>query len=411
MNHKKCPLAHNHDTIKFFNFRRLEKGIRYEPQSQKRVSQCDQGKLQKIIKKRKGLNFKGYSRKYAIRILNGRIDPGKKKPGPRKKYGPHVVTHLEMVTHLEILWRAMGKICSKKMVAAIPIWLKYYESPLISPDTRMQLLRVSASSIDRLLRPYRENKIRGISTTTASWVKSRIPIELMSAKAPRPGLIEADTVAHCGDSASGSFASSLTMTDLYSGWTENRAVWTKQALGVRAAIEEIEKCLPFMMEGFSCDNGTEFLNECLLGYFKEKRRYPIKFTRKRPYKKNDACHVEQKNYTHVRNLFGYARFDDPALIELMNLIYARLWNPLWNFFTPCCKLKEKKRIGAKIKKIYDEPQTPYERLLESDHLEIEQKQRLKEQMKSLNPFKLRKELDKKLQDFFRVVEINKKRWA
>jgi hypothetical protein len=347
-----------------------------------------------------------YHRKHAIRILNGRLEPRMRKPGRRPVYGE------TFITHLCELWNAMGRLCSKNMVAGLPVWIPYYEPNPVLPDAvKQQLLKVSSATIDRLLKPYRTIQQRGLSTTKPTmWIKGRIPIELLHSKITEPGFIEADTVAHCGNSIFGEYANTLTVTDLFSAWTENRASWTKSAQGIVERVKEVEKKLPFTLQGFACDNGTEFINQHLEEYLTQRSK-PIKFVRRRPYKKNDSAHVEQKNWTSVRQLFGYHRLDDNGLIPLMNEIYSAYWNPLLNYFTPSLKLIEKTRIGGKLKKKYDLPQTPYQRLINSEHLHPSLKARLKIEFQAKNPFTLKKELDRKLKIFFRLVEINKQRAA
>ena len=154
------------------------------------------------------------------------------------------------------------------------------------------------------------------------------------------------------------------------------------------------------------DNGSEFLNHDLHFYLR-KRENPVEFVRRRPYKKNDNAHVEQKNFTHVRSLFGYSRFEDPELVVRMNEIYQAYWNPLWNYFTPCLKLKSKTRIGGRIKKEYDIPRTPAQRLLDYPGLTSWQASYLKDQLRGRNPFWLKQQLDKKLKEFFQLVEEKK----
>lgn len=169
----------------------------------------------------------------------------------------------------------------------------------------------------------------------------------------------------------------------------------------------IKRSIPYTLKAINTDSGSEFLNTPVFNMFQEKK---IKFTRSRPYKKNDNYYVEQKNFTHVRELFGYQRFEKQELVALMNEIYVDYWNPLQNFFLPTFKLKEKIRIGARIKKVYDKPVTPYQRLIESTSISEEQKNKLSEQKKSLNPFELKKGLEKKLSNFFKIVnEYNKEK--
>lgn len=195
------------------------------------------------------------------------------------------------------------------------------------------------------------------------------------------------------------------MTDLHTGWTENRATLSKESSEITRAVKSIEENLPFKIIGFSTDNGTEFLNETLQSYLiNDDRANEIEVTRGRPYKKNDNAHVEQKNFTHVRNVFGYERIEDPDLVEMMNDIYINYLGPLKNFYTPCLKLKSKERIGSKIKKKYDKPKTPYQRVLESGALTIKQKEILINIKSKINPFKLQKELNEKLKEFYRILE-------
>ena len=345
----------------------------------------------------------GYSRKYAIKILTGKVTPHKaSKPGPKSKYQSS-----SFIIHLQIIWEAMNRMCSKKMVEALPLWLDYYKGA--SAEERELFLKVSSSTIDRLLKPYKSSSVnvRGLSSTRPSLIKNKIPIKLLDENVTEPGFIEADTVVHCGGSLLGEYANSLTMTDLCSGWTENRACWTKSADSVKAKIKSIEKSLPFKIKGFASDNGTEFITHDLHEYFMM-RDEPVEFVRRRAYKKNDNAHVEQKNWTHVRELFGYERFEDPELVGLMNEIYQAYWNPLWNYFTPVMKLVEKTRVGAKYKKKYDRPQTPYQRLLANEALTSVQKRDLKHRFEGHNPFYLKEQLDIKLKIFFNKVEAYKK---
>jgi len=221
--------------------------------------------------------------------------------------------------------------------------------------------------------------------------------------------MEADTVAHCGTTLAGDFVWSLTLTDIASGWTENRATWNKGATGVLEQIKHIENNLPFPILGFDSDNGSEFLNYHLLRYFTERPdQKSVQFTRSRPYKKNDNAHVEQKNWTHVRQLFGYYRFDNPKIVILMNDLYSQELSSLLNFFYPCIKLIDKVRIKSSIKKKYDIAQTPYQRLMASTCLNEEQKKALTDKFNALDPFLLQKNVQKKLKLIFKHVNIQDK---
>ncbi len=342
----------------------------------------------------------GLSRKHAIRAVNGKVKLRLVKPGRKAKYNSG-----EFLFHLVELWELMNRINSKKMKAAIPLWLPFYKD--VKPFIKGLLLEVSSATIDRLLKPYKEKKkLRGLSSTRPSLIKNKIPLKLLDREVDYPGFIEADTVAHCGESLSGDFISSLTMTDLCSGWTENRALWTKISEQVIKQMARVESRLPFTMVGLAVDNGSEFLNHDLHKYL-TKRQAPLSFVRRRPYKKNDNAHVEQKNFTHVRQIMGYERLDDPVLVGMMNEIYQAYFNPLQNFFIPSQKLKSKERHGSKIKKKFEDPLTPYQRLLDSTYLSRLQKKKLKEQYKQKNPIFLSNMLNKKLKEFFEYVAKKK----
>lgn len=344
-----------------------------------------------------------YSRKYAIRVLTGAAEPRQTKPGPKPVYD------VAFDLCLRELWEAMDRICSKKMVQAMRLWLPYFKSRSLTEGVRRKLLTVSAATIDRHLKVHRRDGRRGLSTTRPARLKTTIPIELLEGEVKEPGYVEADTVAHCGDSAAGLFANSLTVTDLCCGWTANRALHGKKADETLAAIKAIEADLPFIMWKFSCDSGSEFINEDLRDYCRKRQGGEIKFVRRRPYKKNDAAHVEQKNWTHVRQLFGYERIEDPATIAVMNEIYKAYWNPLQNYFTPTMKLVRKERVGAKIKKYYDQPKTPCDRLIDHPSVPERVKDQLRKQRAAYNPFTLKEMLDKRLADFVRLVAAEAER--
>jgi hypothetical protein len=335
----------------------------------------------------------GYSRKYAIRILNGTQDVlTRKKPGRKPKYGAADVFHLRRI------WEATGKMCSKSLAQALGLWLPFYDHPLLTDVVRTKLLKVSPSTIDRLLRQYRCRKGLTSTRSASNLMKSKIPIELLRGEIKVPGFIEADTVAHCGNALLGQFVNSLTATDLCTGWTENRATWGKDAQEMRKALRDIEAALPFSLHTLGSDNGSEFLNQTVIDYFHERSK-PVRVVRGRPYRKNDNAHVEQKNWTHVRELFGYSRIDNPFLVAMMNDIYELFWNPLKNFFVPCQKLIEKTRIGGRILKKYDKPKTPYQRLLECTDLTKEAKEHLRQRYERMNPFQLKVGLEHALERF------------
>ena len=331
----------------------------------------------------------GYHRKYAISILNGkRRAPGLKK-GPERKYGEDVSNHIRL------LWNTLFRPCSKKLKAALTELIEFYPEAELDALLKQKLLEISSATIDRLLRESR--KKYGISTTQPSHLfRNRIPIKLRDWNIDRPGYVEADTVSHCGENASGTFASTLTVVDIYSDWTENRATLGKTAQEITERIKDVDESLSFDLIGLRSDNGTEFLNELLETYLGSQN---VEFVRTRPYRKNDNAHVEQKNHTHVRKLLGYDRIESREVVLLMNLIYTQLWNPLNNYFIPSMKLQSKLRINSKIKKIYDQPKTPFQRIIDCPNVSDEVKEAMKQKKAKLNPFHLKKQLDLMLQIF------------
>ena len=346
----------------------------------------------------------GYCRKYAIRLLNRKTKSksSPKRPGPKPKYRAEL-----MLEPLRRIWFTSDQPCGKRLKAAIPLWLPHYETHFgaLEAAIRNDLLTISAASLDRLLKPLRLSHPKGLSgTKPGSLLKNQIPIRTHFWDETLPGFVEADTVAHCGHSLSGDFVWSLTMTDIVTGWTECRATWNKGAHGVLEQIQVIESLLPFPLKGFDCDNGSEFLNHHLVNYLSAHPEKPC-FTRSRPYRKNDNAHVEQKNWTHARQLFGYDRMGHPRLVELMNTLYSELWCPLQNHFCPSLKLKEKHRNGAKYVKKYHSPETPYQRVMDHQAISDEIKTALREQHNELNPFKLKAQIEEQLKIIFSFVSV------
>lgn len=360
------------------------------------------GRYRKAGRKEKGEILRefcavcGYNRKYAIRILGKKARLASKKAGPRPFYdGP-------VIAHLKALWLATDQMCSKKLVKAIELWMPYYELECggLTPEIKAKLLRLSPATCDRLLKPAKVRlKQKGkCSTRPGKLLRNVIPIRPDKSTMDKPGFIEADTVAHCGNSLEGQFAYSITYTDIISGWTDNRAVWGKGSAGVVEQTRKMEQSLTFPIIAFWSDNGSEFLNHHLWRYFAE-RKSPVNFSRSRPYKKDDNAHVEQKNWTHVRQLFGYDRIDKASLVAPMNEIYAP-WGLYQNHFSPARKLASKTRVNSRWVKTYDKPRTPYQRLLDCPHITDADKERLRAIHSELNPFHLKKEIEKKLRRLF-----------
>ena len=345
----------------------------------------------------------GYHRKAALRLLNQplRMVP-LKRPGPKLTYDP-----LAMLPVLKPIWLASDQLCSKLLKAALPEWLAHHErrtGPL--PEAlREKLLQISAAQIDRLLRPARvQHPKKGIcATRPGTLLRHEVPTRGGPPDTSRPGSVEADTVAHCDDSTEGDYVNSLTFTELFSGWTENRAVWNKSAENVLVELKELELVVPYAMTDFHTDNGGEFLNWALHRHLTG-RAAKMPWTRSRAYRKNDNAHCEQKNWTHVRQLFGHERFGHPEVVALMNELYAKEWSQFTNHFKPTFKLLKREKKGGRTKRIYEQkPQTPYERLLESPDLPEARKVKLRAQHAGLDPYELKKSIEAKLKKFFTAL--------
>jgi hypothetical protein len=344
------------------------------------------------------------SRDHAIRILNGKAYERKRHPGPRVRYTE------DLLPHLKKLYFLMRQPCVKRMKEALPRWLESYQRHY-GDLTELQVTKltsISSSSIGRMLKLIRSQA--GLSSTRppkSFWYRSVVPIKPKDWDVKTPGHFQCDTVAHCGTSLEGSFMNTITLTDIHTGWTENFGIYTKSAARVREGLINIEKRLYFNVESIKFDSGSEFMNFGVIsylrdGYYRNHRKVPIEIFRSRPYQKNDNCYVEQKNYTHVRELFGYDRFEDRELVGLMNEIYQNYFNPLQNFFLPTMKLISKYRVGGRIVKRYDTPKTPFQRLVESSDISSEKIKALEVCYSTLDPIDLQLGLEGKLKEFFEL---------
>lgn len=331
----------------------------------------------------------GYHRKSAIRLLSGEDKPkSKERRGRRRTYG------VEAAEALKGLWEASDYLCSRRLHAFMPEWirvLKDHNELKLDSKTEAQLCQMSPSTIDRLLKPYRTGKRRKSLGTTrpGSLLKASIPIRTFGEwEEESPGFIEVDLVAHCGESTEGFYLTTLSAVDIATRWAEYRGVWGKGQRKVGGAIHDIRRRFPFAVLGLDSDNGSEFINHELHQYCK---REGIKFTRSRPYKKNDNAHVEQKN-SWIRRLIGYDRYESREALDKLNHLYEL--EHLWvNFFQPVSVLQSKRRHGAKVHKVYDKAQTPYQRLLTSGILSENQQREWEEYYRSINPIQLKSEIE------------------
>ncbi len=345
----------------------------------------------------------GYHRKHAIRKLK-RFKLFLK---PKQKSGRPRIYNQAVLEVLRKIWLTANLPCGKRLKPILDLWLPSYTKTFGSPAPGVaeKLKTISAASIDRIFKPVRPKfKKRGFSATrSGTLLRKQIPIQTDQWDQKRPGFIESDTVHHCGQSMAGPYVLTVNFDDIASGWTEQRAIWTKAEEAVFNQVKDVEKSLPFPILGFDSDNGGEFINKTLFNYF-TKRPSPVQFTRSRAYHTRDNAHIEQKNYTHVRLWLGYDRLANPLIIPVLNGLYKNEWRLFHNFFCPSVKLIEKKRIDSKIVKRYDVPKTPYQRLMESDHVKPETKLKLKQQFESLNPFELRSMIENKLKKIFRLAK-------
>lgn len=346
----------------------------------------------------------GWNRKHTIKALNGKVSMGSKakKRGSKPSYGEEEVKIIVMI------WKRSEQPCGVRLKQTLPLWLESYQAHhgKITPCVAQKVLGYSPRTLERITAPHRVSGSgrRGRKTgRTSNRIKQFVPIRCGPQAFDEPGWMEADTVSHGGGSSSGWFLWSLTLTDFHSGWTEVSALWGNSGGEVRGGLERIEKRLPFAMLGFDCDNGSEFLNEVMEDYLLRKKRN-IQWTRSRAYKKNDQAHVEQKNFTHVRQLLGYGRFGDLTLKQQVEDLYAKAWLPLRNYFTPVMKLVKKQRHGSKISRFYDSPATPCDRLLVCAKVSEEAKAKLRATRRGLDPMELAADVERRLGEIFEIVE-------
>ena len=336
----------------------------------------------------------GCHRKAAIRLLRreGQVKVKRKRGRPRR-YGSDVVSALRVV------WEATDRLCSKRLHPFLPevlTALKRHGEISMSPQVEAQLCQISPATIDRVLHRYRlvGGRRPFAATKRGSLLKRSIPIRTFTDwEEDTPGFLEIDLVSHCGDSPDGLFLTTLTTVDVASGWSECIGVWGKGQQRVRAAIHRVRQRLPFPLLGIDSDNGSEFINRYLYNYCREEG---ITFTRSRSYKKNDSCHVEQKNWSVVRRLIGYDRYDSKAALEALNRVYG-LTRLHANFFQPGMKLVHKTRHGARVHKVYDTAQTPYRRLLSAGVLTEVKEQELAATYYRLNPALLLRQINQNLE--------------
>lgn len=344
------------------------------------------------------------NRKYAItKIRNLCFKRRKQQKRGRKKLFSNAADSL-----LITVWEYYDKICGERLHPFLKEGIRkleqfgYIQS---MSSIKEEVLRMSISTVKRRIRQERKRYGKSSLSTTkpGSLLKKHISIKTSCWNEDRPGYCEIDLVAHCGGSLLGDFINTLQFVDIYSTWTERKAVMGKAQHRVFAAIQAIQKLLPFLLKGIDSDNGTEFINQQLWKYCEENN---IEFTRSRPYMKKDNAHIEQKNWPLVRKILGYDRFDTLHQLHLINDLYDNELRLYLNFFQPTLKLKEKIRVGSKYKRKYDTAQTPYQRVLECPEIPQEKKDELKALYETLDPVQLKKEIDRKIKKIISLVRLD-----
>ncbi len=342
-----------------------------------------------------------YHRKHALRLLNGpppsRARPRSPHPARRPTYGT------ALVSGLKAIWRAAGYPWSVRLKALIPLWMPWVRKHFrLSAELERQLLAISPRQIDRRLGPHKARLKRRVygGTRPGRLLKHHIPIKTDHWDVHVPGFAEVDLVAHSGNCGSGEFAYSLNATDIHTAWTETRAVLGRGETAVRDALDQISTTLPFRLLGVDSDNGTEFINWHLRRWCAKR---DIQHTRGRPYKKDDNAHIEQKNWTHVRKLMGWERYDTPQAVEALNDLYRnelRLW---MNLFQPSVKLVKKLRVGSRLRRVYDRAQTPFDRVRASQVADPARLAELDRLRASLDPFELARRIEGKLGTIYELA--------
>ena len=340
-----------------------------------------------------------YNRKYAIRLLNG---PPPHKPKQQVKvrtplYGPQVISILAAI------WQAAGYPWSVRLKALLPLWLPWARKRFhLKPTLEHQLLAISPATMDRRLKAKKHRLKKNLygRTKPGSLLKHHIPIKTNHWDVTTPGFTEVDLVSHSGSASEGEFLHSLNQIDIHTTWVETRAVLGKAQHRVKEAMDEMRLALPFKLLGIDSDNGSEFINDHLYRYC---QGLGIQFTRGRAYKKDDNAHVEQKNWTHVRKLMGYVRYDSHQALEAMNDLYRNELKLFQNLFQPSVKLVKKIRIGSRLKRLYDKPKTPFQRVCEYPQADPDKVAPLKKLLESLDPFELSKTIDQKLERIYQMA--------
>jgi hypothetical protein len=348
----------------------------------------------------------GYHRKSAIRALNAKGPPSSTLGAPAIIGRPREFLPDELLPILKPIWFAALQPCGRRLHALLPEWLPAYEVDhrRIDVDVRESLLLASPRTLDRLISPLRAQARRRGGTRPGSLLRQSIPIRGAWTE-EGPGWLEIDTVALCGGSLDDQHLWMVDGVDIRTDWTEQRAVENRGQHAVLAQVRDIEASLPFPLLGVDSDNGGEFLNHHLAHYLQARER-PVYFTRARPYRSNDNAHVEQRNWTHVRQHFGYERYDNPEAAALINALCKGALGFLLNHFLPTQKLIGKERVGNKVVRKYGPAQTPYARVSNAAEVSAEKKAQLKTAHQNNNPMALTRQIEQEKKQIERCRLLN-----
>ena len=342
----------------------------------------------------------GYNRKYAIRKLNEPFNEGTWNKQPRKRKATYSA---KVISVIAAVWEAAGYPCSTRLKELLVLWMPWIRRRYaLSTEIEKKLLRISPRQIDRRLKSNKAKAGKRIygRTKPGTLLKHQIPIKTDHWDVNSPGWTEVDTVSHSGSNAEGLFAYTVNQTDIHTTWVESRAVLGKGEKGVVAALDEMAQAFPFQIRGIDSDNGSEFVNWHLFRHCEKQKIQPF---RSRPYKKDDNAHIEQKNWTHVRKLTGWERYDTPEAVAAMNDLYRNELSLFMNLFMPSTKLLRKKRVGSKLIRVSDKPKTPFQRVEDSkegDRSKIEAFRKLKD---TIDPFSLVQSIETKLQRIYKLA--------
>jgi hypothetical protein len=345
----------------------------------------------------------GYNRKYAIWLLSRPLP----KAGARRRTSVRSVTYSKpAIALLAKVWEASGYLCSQRLKAALPQWLPWIKKHFeVSGQLEKDLLAISARQMDRRLGSHKRRVKRRLYGTTrpGSLLKHMIPIKTDHWDVTLPGYLEIDLVSHSGPSAAGEFIYTLDCVDIATGWVERAAVMGKGQLGIVTALKQIEQRLPFRLCGIDSDNGSEFINTHLFNFCQQRpKNRRVQFTRSRPYKKDDNAHVEQKNWTHVRKLLGWDRYDTAEALNAINGLYEQL-RIFQNLFQPSMKLSTKTRKGSRVIRRYDQPSTPLQRVLNCAQKTVQPIEVLKSTLQDTDPFELSRNIDQQLECLYKLA--------